>query len=147
MNHNKESSHWMNQRLSALVLIPLSFFSVYKIMTLFLSKENILSIAFSPISLLLIIIFACISFYHAQLGFDVIIDDYVSCNYKKFFLKFFIKFINFATIIFFIFALYSFFEKQEINIENNSNIQISTNNSSDLEEKIAQNQNDDEYSN
>jgi hypothetical protein len=30
-----------------------------------------------------------------------------------------IKFVNLSTIIFFVFALYSYFQKQEINIENN----------------------------
>lgn len=118
----KDSGHWISQRLSAIALIPLSLFSVYKITSLIASNESILSIASTPFSLFLVVIFAIVSLYHAQLGFDVIIDDYVACNFKKHFLKGAIKFFNLATIIFFVFALYSFFQKQEIDIENRTSI-------------------------
>jgi succinate dehydrogenase hydrophobic membrane anchor protein len=115
----KDSFHWVSQRLSGIALVPLSLFSLYKIITAIASKESILSIAASPFSLFVIVIFAIISFYHASLGFDVIIDDYVACNFKKHFLKALIKFLNISTLIFFIFASYSFFQKQEISIQNN----------------------------
>jgi succinate dehydrogenase / fumarate reductase membrane anchor subunit len=115
----KDSGHWISQRLSAILLVPLGLFSVYKMTSLIASNEGILAITYSPFSLFLIIIFAIVSLYHAQLGFDVIIDDYVNCNIKKHVMKGLIKFVNLSTIIFFVFALYSYFQKQEINIENN----------------------------
>lgn len=118
----KASSHWIDQRLSAIALIPFSIFVIYKILFALISKESILIIADSPISLFCITIFGIISLYHAHLGFDVIFDDYVSCNFKKYFFKGLIRFFNIATLVFFLFALYTFFQKQEIGVESQSTI-------------------------
>lgn len=114
MGNHKESSHWISQRLSALALVPLGMFSTYNILTILAEKSSILNLINSPISLICIILFTIFAFYHAQLGFEVIFDDYVSCNCKKHLLNGLIKFINIATVLFFIFAAYVAFQRQDI---------------------------------
>ena len=111
---NKESSHWMLQRLSGILLVPFSLIAIYKIISAFTGNESMLMIANSPLSLFSLILFAIVSFYHAQIGLEVIIDDYVQCNFKKYFLNALIKFANLSTIIFFVFALYTLFQRQDI---------------------------------
>ncbi len=143
MNHNKESSEWIGQKLSALILLPLLFFFIYKINYFFIFDDTILSIAKSPICIFLIILFAIIVFYHAKIGFDVIIDDYIQCGYKKYLLKYLIKFVNLATLIIFIFASYSAFQKQELNITQD---EITINDSSSESKVIIENDNQEDSS-
>ena len=79
------ASKWIMQRLTAVILIPLTFWFVYQcillsnyeydeIKTFFLSKLNA--------SLFFILIISML--YHAKLGNETIVEDYVtSVNLKK----------------------------------------------------------------
>ena len=79
------ASKWIMQRLTAVILIPLTFWFIYQcillsnyeydqIKTFFLSKLNA--------SLFFILIISML--YHAKLGNETIVDDYVtSVNLKK----------------------------------------------------------------
>ena len=73
------TSHFIHQRLTALVLIPLVFWFCFSLA--FLPQMDYLSIINwikSPINSILLIISLIASFYHLQLGLQVIIEDYVS---------------------------------------------------------------------
>lgn len=76
--------HWWMQRLTALALIPLSLWFVGAIIGLHdESHDYVIEWLASPIhtALLLSLIFAV--FYHAQLGLQVVIEDYVHVEWVK----------------------------------------------------------------
>ena len=82
------TGHWMAQRLTAILNIPLVLWAVYSVVTLvqndmdYTSFVNWLS---QPINAILMILFILSSFYHAVLGNQVVIEDYIHCEGFKIF--------------------------------------------------------------
>jgi succinate dehydrogenase / fumarate reductase membrane anchor subunit len=76
---NKQSTYrWFAQRLTAIVLIPLSFWFIYALLCM-TSMEHFAIIEWmsSPYICALLILFIISLFYHAQLGVQEVIEDYV----------------------------------------------------------------------
>lgn len=76
--------HWWAQRLTAIALVPLTFWLVYSIVCM-TTLDYIAAIGWlqSPITSTLLILFVIALFYHAQLGMQVVIEDYVECEVFK----------------------------------------------------------------
>ena len=72
------SSHWWWQRLTALALVPLTLWFTFSMATL--TSECFADVRIwmeSPVTSTLLIAFVVSLFYHAQLGVQVVIEDYV----------------------------------------------------------------------
>ena len=93
-------SKWVIQRITALFLIPLSFWFIYQFLSLqFFNYEEILFFFKSYINSLLFLIMMISMLLHAKIGCDTIVIDYISStNLKKIILK-----IIFFTTIFLLF--------------------------------------------
>ena len=76
--------HWWAQRLTAIALVPLTLWLVYSIVCM-TTLDYIAAIGWlqSPITSSLLILFVIALFYHAQLGMQVVIEDYVECKVFK----------------------------------------------------------------
>ena len=72
------TSHWWAQRLTAVALLPLSFWFVWSVINLVgvdnIGFKNWLN---ENANLVLMILFVGSLFYHMQLGLQVVIEDYV----------------------------------------------------------------------
>lgn len=80
--------HWWMQRLTALALVPLSIYFVYSIMMMVTSKDSgyLISWLAQPHAAILMVLFLGAMFYHAKLGLQVVIEDYVHTPCCKYFL-------------------------------------------------------------
>lgn len=70
--------HWWQQRLTAIALIPLSFWLIYSLMGL--SGAGYVEFASwlqNPINATLMVLTVAVVFQHANLGMQVVIEDYV----------------------------------------------------------------------
>jgi succinate dehydrogenase / fumarate reductase membrane anchor subunit len=79
--HTKEAgvAHWKWQRRSALVLIPLSLWMIYSLVqNIGLGFAEARAWVAHPVVAILLIIFISALFYHAKLGLQVIIEDYIA---------------------------------------------------------------------
>ncbi len=79
-------SHWVWQRLTALVIAPLSLWLVVSLVKLSRSGGGSAEISdwmASPYNALLTTLFLGAMFAHAKLGMQVVIEDYVHCPAKK----------------------------------------------------------------
>ncbi len=76
--------HWWQQRLTALALIPLSlwFISSLLMMTT-MDHATVIQWIRSPLTTVLLILFIIALFYHAQLGVQVVIEDYIAIEWQK----------------------------------------------------------------
>ena len=94
------ASKWMMQRLTAVILIPLTFWFVYQCVLLSnYEYHQIKAFFFSKINALLFFILIIAMLYHAKLGNETIVEDYVtSVNLKKI-TKLFISALTYLSMI------------------------------------------------
>ena len=71
--------HWWNQRLSAVAMVPLMLWAIFTVATLpGLTYADALITVQHPVNATLLILFLGAGFWHASLGLQVVIEDYVS---------------------------------------------------------------------
>lgn len=76
--------HWWTQRLTALALIPLSLWLVASIISIMgADYETAVAWLRSPVAAVLLLLFIAAAFYHAQLGMQVVLEDYVHVGWAK----------------------------------------------------------------
>jgi len=96
--------HWWLQRLTAIALIPLTIWFVTIIA--FINEadyQQSIDLISQPFNGTLLILFIIASFWHSQLGMQVVIEDYVSQKFMRITLliimKYFFIFIGILSII------------------------------------------------
>ena len=73
------SSHFIHQRITAVAMIPLVFWLCFSVAFLpQMDYNSLISWVQAPVNSVLLIVTLIASFYHLQLGLQVIIEDYVS---------------------------------------------------------------------
>lgn len=76
--------HWWMQRMTALAMIPLIIWFVASIVFLAVNGGQSVGNWFSnPFNALFSIVMFAAMFYHAKLGMQVVIEDYIHCNCLK----------------------------------------------------------------
>ena len=76
--------HWWMQRVSALAMVPLSLYWLTCLPEMTTDTyAHFISWIGSPLVAILAILFIVASFYHAVLGLQVIIEDYVTSEGRK----------------------------------------------------------------
>lgn len=70
--------HWWRQRTTALALVPLTiWFVIWVIAMVGADRAAMVAWMHNPISAVLMIVLIVATFYHAALGLQVVIEDYV----------------------------------------------------------------------
>ena len=100
-------SHWWMQRLSAVLMIPLGVWFVVSLMTMeSLSPDALMQWLHNPVPALLMALWTITVVYHASLGLQVIIEDYVHGKAMALTLLTLIKFAMFAMVVATFFSLF-----------------------------------------
>lgn len=77
-------THWWWQRVTSVLLIPLSLWFVFSLASLVgADYQTVVGWMRSPIITALLIMFVISTFYHAQLGIQVVIEDYIHTEWLK----------------------------------------------------------------
>ncbi len=91
---------WILQRVTALILIPLTFWFISQCINLTnYDYEEIRFFFFSKINASLFFILIISMLYHAKLGNETIIEDYISSHKLKKFCKLFISALTYLIMI------------------------------------------------
>ena len=73
--------HWWNQRMTAVAMVPLVIWMVSLcILMTGASYQDALAIAGHPANATVLILFVAVGFWHAILGLQVILEDYVAAE-------------------------------------------------------------------
>lgn len=101
------SGHWIRQRISAviIVLFTLSVMILIFDISKALGKAEVIEILKRPQNIIIGAIFFLSGLYHAVLGVQVIIEDYVHCEKLKIFTLLLMKIISIITAASFTAAL------------------------------------------
>tara|TARA_S200000501_G_C20444435_1_gene578027 strand:- start:282 stop:623 length:342 start_codon:yes stop_codon:yes gene_type:complete len=77
---NNGTTHWLRQRITAIAMVPLTFWFVWSSSYLFILDragfQSWLNLH-NNVNLVLFVIFISTLFYHMKLGVQVVIEDYV----------------------------------------------------------------------
>jgi len=93
------SHHFWVQRLSALAMVPLIIWICFSIA--FLPEANYPTVVAwlqSPFNGIMTLVFVTVSLFHAQLGLQVIIEDYISSHAIRLIGVLFVKFLSYFLI-------------------------------------------------
>lgn len=76
--------HWWSQRLTALALVPLSLWFIYSLV-IFTGADYANAIIWLsvPLNAVLMLLFIFSLYYHASLGIQVVIEDYIDSEWQK----------------------------------------------------------------
>jgi len=78
------SSHWWWQRMTALALLPLGVWFVFSILMLAGSAhDSVIVWLHSPFQASLFILLMATVFWHAALGLQVVVEDYIHSEWLK----------------------------------------------------------------
>ena len=96
---DKGLSHWWHQRVTSIFMTPLSIWFLYFLHTIS-SKEFsvILAITQKPLNIAFLILTTAIMYYHAVLGMQTVIEDYVSNLGIRYFLIITVQFFSIITV-------------------------------------------------
>ena len=93
-------SHWWHQRLTALAMVPLMLVTLAIVASLgTLDYDGALSLMANPFVATLLLLLVVVGFYHAALGLQVVIEDYVGAEGVRMGLIIFVKMALFALAI------------------------------------------------
>lgn len=100
------TGHFWRERVTAVALIPLSLWFLYVMLGLVGTTEvTALQFLAHPVNALLMAAFILVSLYHAALGLQVVIDDYIHTAGMKIILLLLVRFSLIATGSICLFAL------------------------------------------
>ena len=79
------TAHWWAQRLTALALIPLVLWFVVSLIVMTGAGHGAVAEWLqNPVSAVLMLLLILAGFHHAQLGMQVVVEDYVHAEWLKF---------------------------------------------------------------
>lgn len=86
--------HWWSQRLTAIALVPLSLWFIYSLVAIS-GAEYAVVVAWlgQPINAVLMLLFLFSLYFHAVLGVQVVIEDYIDSEWQKITCLILIKFL------------------------------------------------------
>ena len=77
------TSHFWHQRLTALLLIPLVLWLGFSIASLPVDHASLVGWIQQPTVSIALVLLIIVTFYHAQMGLQTIIEDYISSHARR----------------------------------------------------------------
>ena len=78
------TSHWWMQRVTAVALVPLSFWLIIFLdLSLNAPYQETIAWLSSPLNTVVMVAWLLAVFYHATLGLQVVIEDYIAAEFVK----------------------------------------------------------------
>ncbi len=75
--------HFWHQRLSSLLLVPLVLWAGFSLASLPMDHASLVAWIQNPLVTIALVLLIISLFYHAQLGLQVVIEDYVSSHSRR----------------------------------------------------------------
>ena len=78
------TEHWWQQRLTAIALVPLSLWFISELLCMTgMDHASVSQWLHIPVNAVLLIMLLIALFHHAQLGMQVVIEDYIESEWQK----------------------------------------------------------------
>ena len=91
------TGHWWAQRVSAIALVPLVLYVLYLLVSLAGADYATVRLTIAePLNAVLLVLFIGTAFWHARLGLQVVIEDYIHVGWLEITLMIAVKFVYVA---------------------------------------------------
>ena len=91
------TGHWWAQRVSAIALVPLVLYLLYLLVSLAGADYATVRLSIAePLNAVLLVLFIGTAFWHARLGLQVVIEDYIHVGWLEITLMIAVKFVYVA---------------------------------------------------
>ena len=98
--------HWWFQRLTAIALVPLTLYFIWLLLCLMgLDQLTARAMVAKPLNASLLAAFIIALFLHAQLGLQVVIEDYIHVRWQELSLQILVRFASLMAIVVALFAI------------------------------------------
>jgi len=89
--------HWIVQRVTAVALVPLCVWLIWLVLALLHADyAHARALVHHPLAAVSLAVFSVVTFWHAQLGLQVVIEDYVHTRWLEVTSQLAVKFICFV---------------------------------------------------
>lgn len=107
-SNSDATHHWLQQRLTAVMLIPLSVWFTWFMAHLFKSNNiyDMYQIIRDPFNFSMAVLFIIFVFFHARIGMKVILEDYISVLSMRLTLIILLELFVLVTVTFSIISLF-----------------------------------------
>ncbi len=93
-------AHWWAERVTSIALVPLTIWFICAAVRLVgASHDEVLNWVASPVTIVLLICLLLATFYHMQLGLQVVVEDYVHVDSARFALLLLIRAVCFVAAL------------------------------------------------
>ena len=93
-------SHWWHQRLTAIAMVPIMVASLLLVAQIgMLDYQGAIDLMANPLAATLLLLLVLVGFFHAALGLQVVIEDYVGNEGARMGLIIAVKMISFALAV------------------------------------------------
>ena len=93
-------SHWWHQRLTAIAMVPIMVASLILVAQIgMLDYQGAIDLMAKPLAATLLLLLVLVGFFHAALGLQVVIEDYVGNEGARMGLIIAVKMISFALAV------------------------------------------------
>ena len=93
-------SHWWHQRLTAIAMVPIMVASLILVAQIgTLDYQGAIDLMANPLAATLLLLLVLVGFFHAALGLQVVIEDYVGNEGARMGLIITVKMISFALAV------------------------------------------------
>ena len=93
-------SHWWHQRLTAIAMVPIMVASLILVAQIgMLDYQGAIDLMANPLAATLLLLLVLVGFFHAALGLQVVIEDYVGNEGARMGLIIMVKMISFALAV------------------------------------------------
>ena len=93
-------SHWWHQRLTAIAMVPIMVASLILVAQIgMLDYQGAIDLMANPLAATLLLLLVLVGFFHAALGLQVVIEDYVDNEGARMGLIIAVKMIRFALAV------------------------------------------------
>jgi|APSaa5957512535_1039671.scaffolds.fasta_scaffold192101_2 succinate dehydrogenase / fumarate reductase, membrane anchor subunit len=100
------SRHWWHQRFTAIILvISTIWLFVFSWELSGLERGGVIEVIKNPYNVIMLSIFTLTGFYHAALGMQVVIEDYVTCRAYRLVMLLIVQIFSIVTAIAFLVAV------------------------------------------
>ena len=92
--------HWWHQRLTAIAMVPLMIATLVIISQIgTLDYDGAMALMANPLVASLLLLLVLVGFYHAAMGLQVVLEDYISSEGQRMALIIFVKMALFALAV------------------------------------------------